>query len=112
MAMIYQTMVLAFIALITPVFGKYAGYELRRKPFECLGVSGLFFLLTVAFGLLPLTQVAGLVALWNLLATISYFIGWIFMIVGTVWYLVNVLSISEASEEREHRKISEAPQHA
>ena len=65
MVMMYQTMVLAFIALIAPVFAKSAGYELRRKPFECIGVSGLFFLLSVAFGLLPLTQVAGLVALWN-----------------------------------------------
>ncbi|MGB6068831.1 MAG: hypothetical protein WBG50_28815 [Desulfomonilaceae bacterium] len=110
MVMMYQTMVLAFIALIAPVFAKSAGYELRRKPFECIGVSGLFFLLSVAFGLLPLTQVAGLVALWNVLAIISYFIAWIFMIVGAIWDLVDVLSISEASEGAGHR-ISEARQH-
>ena len=39
MFMMYETLVLAFIALITPLFGKLAGYELRRKPFELVAVS-------------------------------------------------------------------------
>jgi len=43
MFMMYETLMLAFIALIAPLFGKLAGYELRRKPFEFVAASGLFF---------------------------------------------------------------------
>ncbi len=95
MIMMYETIVLAFAALIAPVFARYAGYELRRKPFELVGTSGLFFLLSVAFGVLPVTQFASLISLWNFLGIISYFIGWICMLVGTIWELVDVLAIRE-----------------
>ncbi len=98
MLMMYETMVLAFVALIAPVFGKYAGYELRSKPFELVGTSGLFFLLSVAFGVLPIIQSASLTALWNVLGIISYFIAWICMLIGVIWELVDVLSIPEARE--------------
>ncbi len=70
--------------------------KLRRKPFELVGTWGLFFLLSVAFGVLPVTKSAGLMALWNALAIISYFIGWICMLVGVIWELVDVLIIPES----------------
>ncbi len=99
--MMYETIVLAFAALIAPVFARYAGYELRRKPFELVGTSGLFFLLSVTFGVLPITDFAGLTALWNALGIISYFIGWICMLVGVVWELIDVLVIPERMEHAE-----------
>ncbi len=101
MIMMYETVVLAFAALIAPVFARYAGYELRRKPFELVGTAGLFFLLSVAFAVLPVTQFASLSSLWNFLGIISYFIGWICMLVGTIWELVDVLAISEPVEHGE-----------
>ncbi len=97
MFMMYETLVLAFIALITPLFGKLAGYELRRKPFELVAVSGLFFLLTVAFGILPL-QGTFLTSIWTFLGIISYFVGWFALLVGAIWELIGVLSIPEARE--------------
>ncbi len=98
MIMMYETIVLAFVALIAPAFARYAGYELRRKPFELVGTSGLFLLLSVAFGVLPVTQSAALTSLWNVLGDISYFIGWICMLVGVIWELIDVLVIPEAME--------------
>jgi hypothetical protein len=97
MFLMYETLMLAFIALIAPLFGKLAGYELRRKPFELVAASGLFFLLTVAFGILPL-QGSFLTSIWNFLGVISYFIGWLSLFVGAVWELFGVLSIPEARE--------------
>jgi hypothetical protein len=97
MVMMYETLMLAFIALIAPLFGKLAGYELRRKPFELVAASGLFFLLTVAFGVLPI-QEATMVSIWNFLGVVSYFIGWIALFVGAIWELVEVLTVPEAKE--------------
>jgi hypothetical protein len=97
MFMMYETLMLAFIALIAPLFGKLAGYELRRKPFELVAASGLFFLLTVAFGILPL-QESFLMSTWNFLGVVSYFIGWLALLIGAIWELVGVLSIPEARE--------------
>jgi hypothetical protein len=102
MIMIYETLALAFVALIAPVFAKYAGYELRRKPFELVGTSGLFFLLSIAFGVLPI-QYAGIAALWSVVGIICYFIGWITMLVGVVWELIDVLAIPESMEHSEVR---------
>ncbi len=95
--MIYETLVLASVALIAPVFGKFAGYELRRKPFEFVASSGLFFMLSVAFALLPL-QESMLTSIWNFLGIVSYFIAWITMVVGVIWQLFEVITIPEAKE--------------
>ncbi len=104
MVMMYETIALAFVALIAPVFARYAGYELRRKPFELVATSGLFLLLSVAFGVLPFTQSASLTALWGVLGVISYFIAWICMIVGVIWELIDVLIIPESRERLEEQQ--------
>ncbi|MBI4964221.1 MAG: hypothetical protein HY913_13160 [Desulfomonile tiedjei] len=97
MVMVYETLFLAVAALIAPLFGKHAGYELHRKPFELVGASGLFFMLTAAFGVLPL-EGFGLAAVWHFASVVSYFIGWLGLLVGAVWELVDVLRTREAHE--------------
>lgn len=94
---IYQTLVLAVIALGAPAFAKFAGYELKRKPFELVGCSGLFFLLAVAFGLLPLQQ-ATVAAVWSVASIVCYFIAWFSLLIGALWQLFEVVSIPEARE--------------
>jgi hypothetical protein len=74
-----------------------AGYELRRKPFELVGASGLFFMLTVAFALMPISE-SVISGIWNFFRIISYFIGWLALLIGAIWELVDVLSIREARE--------------
>ncbi len=95
--MIYETLVLAAVALIAPVFGKFAGYELRRKPFELVASSGFFFMLSVAFALLPVQQ-STLASIWSFLGVISYFIAWITMVIGVIWQLFEVITVPEAKE--------------
>ena len=95
--MVYEMLAFAFVALLAPVMATYAGYELRRKPFELVALSGLFFMLAVTFGCLPVGE-SFLTSIWNFLAVICYFIGWVSMLIGAVWQLVAVISIREARE--------------
>lgn len=97
MVLVYETLILALTALIAPLFAKLAGYELRRKPFEFVGASGLFFMLCVAFGVLPF-QESAISGIWFVCSVISYFIAWIMLLIGAVWELIDVLSIREARE--------------
>ncbi|MEW6533119.1 MAG: hypothetical protein AB1473_19970 [Thermodesulfobacteriota bacterium] len=99
MVMMYETLFLAFVALVAPLFGKLAGYELHRKPFEFVACSGLFFLLTVAFGVLPFEHTF-LSGVWYVASVISYFIGWFTLFIGTFWALYDVIRIPEAHEHR------------
>jgi len=94
----YPTLILAVAALSAPLFARLAGYELRRKPFELVAAAGLFFLLTVAFGLLPLDYVA-LKTIWFWAGVVSYFIGWLSLLVGAVWEMVDVLSTPEEAAQ-------------
>jgi hypothetical protein len=97
MFMTYEMLVLALTALVAPLFARYAGYELRRKPFELVGGAGLFFMLAAAFGLAPF-QGTFFSGIWYVAGIVSYFIGWLGLLIGAIWELVDVLSISEAHE--------------
>lgn len=97
MFMIYEMLVLALTALVAPLFARYAGYELRRKPFELVGGAGLFFMLAAAFAMLPVTSTV-ISSIWQVAGLVSYFIGWLGLLIGAIWELVDVLSISEARE--------------
>jgi hypothetical protein len=95
MVMVYETLVLAIATLSAPLFGKFAGCELNRTPFGLVGASGLFFLLTVAFSVLPI-QETFLSSIWNSASVISYFIGWITLLVGAFWQLADVVGLRSA----------------
>ncbi|MBI5569440.1 MAG: hypothetical protein HY914_05785 [Desulfomonile tiedjei] len=95
--MVYEMLAFAFVALRAPVLATYAGYELRRKPFELVALSGLFFMLAVTFGFLPVGE-SMLTAIWNFLAVICYFVGWVSMLIGAVWQLVTVIRVREARQ--------------
>lgn len=88
----YPILVLAVIALSAPLFAKFAGYELRRKPFELVGAAGLFFLLAVAFNLVPIPAVT-IVFYWGFV--VSYFIAWLMLLIGAIWALMDVTTMPE-----------------
>jgi hypothetical protein len=90
MVMIYETLILAAVALVAPLVGKIAGCELERRPFGLVGAAGLFFLLTVAFSMVPVTE-GFLASVWFVCSVISYFIGWIALLVGAFWQLFETL---------------------
>jgi hypothetical protein len=91
----YPVLILAVVALSAPLFARFAGYELRRKPFELVGAAGLFFLLAVAFSTAPLEA---LKTVFGYGFIVSYLIGWVSLLVGAVWALLDVVTTAEHPE--------------
>jgi hypothetical protein len=91
----YTILILAVVALSAPLLAHFAGYELHRKPYELVGAAGLFFLLAVAFSTAPL-EALKIVFGWGF--TVSYLIGWVSLLVGAVWALLDVLTTAEHAE--------------
>src|SRR2546423_5634437 len=99
--MYFQLLLLGLICLAAPVLARFAGYETRRKPFDLVGIGGIFFLLAASFGLGPnLVRALGAVTgLLNGLTVISFCLAWLSLIVGAVWGTIEVI------QEPEHRML-------
>ena len=95
--MYFQLLLLGLICLAAPVLARFAGYETRRKPFDLVGIGGIFFLLAASFGLGPnaVASLGRLTGLLNGLTIISFCLGWISLIVGAIWSTVEVIQEPE-----------------
>ncbi len=87
--MYYELIVLGLVSLAAPWLAKLAGYEMTRKPFDVVGVAGIFFLLTAAFGM-GFQNVAVLASITSVAQTVALVIGWILMIIGGIWGILDV----------------------
>jgi len=100
--MYYEIMMLGLISLTAPWLARWAGYETTRKPFDVVGVGGIFFLLTAAFGL-GVTVVPA----WHYVAQaamrIAFVVGWILLAIAAVWGIAGVF------HEPVHRLVIEPP---
>ncbi len=86
----YETIILAVACLSAPLFAKYAGYEIHKKPYDMVGVGGLFFLLAAAFSLGPLrVEFMYNVAVIGSIA--SHVLGWLMVIIGAFRATIDVL---------------------
>lgn len=97
--MMYETIILAMACLSAPLFAKYAGYEINKKPYDMVGVGGLFFLLGAAFHLGP-SKVEFLVHLSTMGSLIAHVIGWLLVIIGAFRSAVDVMLEKEARAMR------------
>lgn len=92
----YELQVLGLSCLIAPIFAKYSGYEIQKKPFDLVRVAGLFFLLaaafTIAFGEFESLKTF---TMWT--ANVSRFLGWGGLLVGAIWAACNVIVEREAT---------------
>ncbi len=94
--MYFELLVLGLICLAAPCFARFAGHETRRKPFDLVGIGGIFFLLAASFGL-GLTMFdsirnsASLLSLGRGLMGISFILGWLSLIVGAVWSTLEII---------------------
>lgn len=87
----YETLILAFICMVTPICARHAGYNVHKKPFDLVGVAGLFFLLAAAFHLIPVrAEWIGLVDLWT--TFFSHLLGWLGLIIAAIWAAVDVIA--------------------
>jgi uncharacterized membrane protein len=95
--MYFQLLLLGLICLIAPGLARFAGYETRRKPFDLVGIGGIFFLLAASLGLGPIVadSLRNMARLFNGLTIISLCLGWLSLIVGALWSTLEVLRESE-----------------
>ena len=98
--MYYEIMVLGLISLAAPWLARWAGYETTRKPFDLVGVGGIFFLLTTAFEL-GLNLIPTLQSLMHGAMTVALVIGMILLAIAGIW------GIGGAFREPTHRLAGE-----
>ena len=90
----YESIILAIACLSAPLFAKYAGYEIHKKPFDMVGVAGLFFLLGAAFSLGP-SKVEFMQKVAVTGSIVSHVLGWMLVIVGAFRSTLDVLMEKE-----------------
>ncbi|HUJ09609.1 MAG TPA: hypothetical protein VL171_06240 [Verrucomicrobiae bacterium] len=88
--MYYELIVLGLICLAAPWLAKIAGFETGRKPFDLVGVAGIFFLLAAAFGV-GMSLVIALDQIGKAFMLVSLLLGWIALGAGAVWGTVDVI---------------------
>ena len=86
----YETIILGIACLSAPLFAKHAGYEITKKPYDMVGVGGLFFLLGAAFTLGP-SKVDFLLNIGSLGSIVSHVLGWLMVIIGAFRSAVDVI---------------------
>ena len=91
----YETIILAVACLSAPLFAKYAGYEIYKKPYDMVGVGGLFFLLAAAFGLGPM-RIDFMMQIGKMGAAVSQVFGWLLVIIGAFRATIDVLMEEDA----------------
>jgi len=91
--MYFPLLLLGLICLAAPGLARFAGYETPRKPFDFVGIGGIFFLLASSFGLgLSLVDsLRNMPGLFHALTIISLCLGWISLIVGALWSTLEVI---------------------
>lgn len=88
--MYYELIVLGLVSLSAPALAKIAGFETGRKPFDLVGIAGIFFLLAASFGV-GVTLIASLTQIGNAFMLVSVVLGWIALAAGAVWGTVDVI---------------------
>ncbi len=101
----YETIILGIACLSAPLFAKYSGYEITKKPFDMVGVAGLFFLLGAAFTLGP-SRVEFLLNIGTIGSIVSHVLGWLMLIVGAFRSAVDVLMEKEPQNNPELPRVN------
>jgi len=85
----YEVIFLGLVCMGAPWLARLAGYEITRKPFDLVGVAGMFFLLASAFGL-GIDMVDALKGIGTSFETVSFIIGWVALAAGALWATVEI----------------------
>ena len=93
----YETIMLGIACLSAPLFAKFAGYEINKKPYDMVGVGGLFFLLGAAFALGP-SKVDFLLNIGVLGTIVSHILGWLLVIIGAFRSALDVIMEKEETQ--------------
>ncbi len=85
----YELIILALVCLGAPSLAKFAGYETHRKPFDLVGIAGIFFLLATALGL-NVTLLPMMERIAHTLMMVSFVLGWLMLALGAIWGMLEV----------------------
>ena len=85
-----QLIMLAVACLSVQFFAKYAGHNVKKLPYDLVGLGGLFFLLTAASGL-DLGGIDIIHSVVGLVATISPIMGWLCLLGATLMGVLDLL---------------------
>ena len=88
--MYYELIILGIVSIGVPLLVKLVGLELLRKPFDYVGLGGVFFLLAAAFKM-GITVIAGLSVLLNYLLMAAFILGVFFLIIGALMGVLHVI---------------------
>ncbi len=97
----YETIILGIACLSAPLFAKLAGYEIYKKPYDMVGVGGLFFLLGAAFTLGP-SKVEFLQNIGSIGSVVSHVLGWLLVIIGSFRSAIDVIMEKEERHAIHH----------
>jgi len=85
-----QLIMLAIACLSVQFFAKYAGHNVKKLPYDLVGLGGLFFLLTAASGM-DLGGIDIIHSVVGLVATISPVMGWLCLLGATLMGVLDLL---------------------
>src|SRR5438093_749370 len=99
--MYYELIVLGLVGLAAPWLAKTAGFETGRKPFDLVGVAGMFFLLAASFGV-GMSLVVALADIGRAFMLVSIVLGWIALAAGAVWGTIDI--VREPNRDLAHHR--------
>jgi hypothetical protein len=85
-----DTIMLGLACMSAPLFAKYAGHEIKRKPYDLVGTAGLFFILAASFTVGP-SKIEAFHELSDVGMLSSYLLGWILLVIGALRGMMDVL---------------------
>jgi hypothetical protein len=85
-----QLIMLAIACLSVQFFAKYAGHNVKKLPYDLVGLGGLFFLLTAASGM-DLGGIDIIHSVVGLVAAISPIMGWLCLLGATLMGVLDLL---------------------
>src|SRR5438093_11827750 len=81
---------LAIACLSVQFVAKYVGHNVKKLPYDMVGLGGLFFLLTAASGL-DLGGLAVLHSLVGMVSSMSPIMGWLCLLGATMMSVLDIL---------------------
>src|SRR5262245_40289639 len=82
--------VLGLVCIVAPWFAKMVGYEVPRKPFDLVGIAGIFFLLGASL-FIGVVHISWLKSLGDFLLSLPYVMGVVLLGIGAIWGTIAVL---------------------
>ncbi len=88
--MYYELIILGVVSLGVPLLVKLVGLDLLLKPFDYVGIGGVFFLLAAAFKV-GIALLGGMSVLLNYLLLASFILGVLFLVIGALMAVLHVI---------------------